>query len=113
MWDKGNVTSLAFHLTRLNGNLSNIENTFLCGHGARVPLAKASCGLFPLLDCLLIHLQVDIASIPDSHSLHEHTLLLALLNIADHVEPSTHVEFMALDPLKNMYNVDICDDMRC
>jgi hypothetical protein len=67
--------------------------------------------MLPLLDCLLIRLDVDVTSAPDGHSLDEDTLFLGLLNISDHVEPSAHVELLSLDLLEHMIYVDVCDDV--
>lgn len=72
----------------------------------------SSSSSFARLDGLLIHLEVDVASVPDGDSLYEDTLLLPALNIADDIEPCPHVYVEFLNSLEHMFDIEIRDDGR-
>ncbi len=74
---------------------------------SRSDIAKKSLNFHPLLNRLLISIQINITSIPHRNSLDKHTLLLSLLNITHDVDPRAHFHLISLDALKNMLDVHV------
>ena len=77
-----------------------------------MPPRGLSFNCFASLNSAFIGVQIDIASIPSSYGLHEHTLLLPTLYVSDDVDPRTHIHFAVSQRFKDMLNVDVRDDGR-
>jgi len=73
---------------------------------------SSSSSSFAFLNGFLIHLEVDVASVPDGNGLYEDALLLPALNIADDIEPRPHLYVEFLNSLEHMFDIEIRDDGR-
>ena len=68
-----------------------------------------SHGCLPGPNGFFICTQINIASTPDGDGLHKHSFLFASFDIANHIDPGSNLQIVALHALQDMDNLDIGD----